>query len=85
MTGISYRQLDYWCRTGRLGLDNMNLGSGSVREFTYRDLQSLWWAARMIDAGFTTDVALSLGRDLAGPEGRATTPSGMTVTVGATA
>lgn len=33
-SGISYRQLDYWCRTGLLAtLDDSNPGSGWARRF----------------------------------------------------
>jgi hypothetical protein len=37
--GVTYRQLDYWCRCGILGPDHAtNLGSGKRRTFTPSDV-----------------------------------------------
>lgn len=38
IAGITYRQLDYWIRTGLVRPSKDAEGSGSRREFTYRDL-----------------------------------------------
>lgn len=41
MVGISYRQLDYWLRCGKLHIDNDAEGSGSRRRWTGPDIEAL--------------------------------------------
>jgi DNA-binding transcriptional MerR regulator len=63
-TGITYRQLDYWTRSGRIsGTDNP--GSGYHREYTGEQLLAVGYAASLIEAGFTPGAALTLGQALA--------------------
>ena len=52
IVGISYRQLDYWARTGlvRPSLADAK-GSGSRREYGYRDLLELRVIKSLLDAG----------------------------------
>jgi DNA-binding transcriptional MerR regulator len=52
IVGISYRQLDYWARTGlvRPSLTDAK-GSGSRREYSYRDLLELRVIKSLLDAG----------------------------------
>lgn len=52
IVGITYRQLDYWTRTGlvRPSLTDA-AGSGSRREYSYRDLLELRVIKNLIDAG----------------------------------
>ena len=52
IVGISYRQLDYWARTGlvRPSLADAK-GSGSRREYSYRDLLELRVIKSLLDAG----------------------------------
>lgn len=58
IAGISYRQLDYWCRTDRFApsLSGAN-GSGSNRRFSLRDVQALILMARMNEHGVPLDRA----------------------------
>lgn len=42
LTGISYRQLDYWVRTGAIqSPGNSGLGSGHARRWTHDDVRRL--------------------------------------------
>ncbi|CAB4877695.1 unannotated protein [freshwater metagenome] len=52
IVGISYRQLDYWARTGlvRPSMSDAS-GSGSRREYSYRDLLELRVIKNLLDAG----------------------------------
>ena len=52
VVGITYRQLDYWARTDlvRPSLADAN-GSGSRRQYSYRDLLELKVVKSLLDAG----------------------------------
>ena len=52
IVGITYRQLDYWARTDlvRPSLADAN-GSGSRRQYSYRDLLELKVIKSLLDAG----------------------------------
>lgn len=39
--GVTYRQLDYWCRTGVIALANPGNGSGSRREVTALEVDAI--------------------------------------------
>ena len=41
LAGITYRQLDYWCRTRRVVPAIEARGSGSARRFTKRQVQEI--------------------------------------------
>lgn len=50
--GISYRQLDYWARTGLVEPTVRNAtGSGSQRLYGFRDILVLKIVKRLLDAG----------------------------------
>ena len=50
--GITYRQLDYWARTDLVRPSGTDAsGSGSRREYTYRDLLELKVIKNLLDAG----------------------------------
>ncbi len=52
VVGISYRQLDYWDRTGLLGPSLQEAsGSGSQRLYTFQDIVTLRVVKRLKDAG----------------------------------
>ncbi len=52
LTGISYRQLDYWARTRLVGASiRQAAGSGSRRVYSFEDLVALRVIARLLDAG----------------------------------
>ncbi|HEX6967846.1 MAG TPA: MerR family transcriptional regulator [Micromonosporaceae bacterium] len=74
-TGISYRQLDYWARTGLVVPSVRDAsGSGTARLYSFRDLVVLKVVKRLLDAGVSLqnirkaiDVLRSRGvEDLAG-------------------
>lgn len=52
IVGISYRQLDYWARTGLLrpSLEDAK-GSGSHRRYSYKDVVELKVIKQLLDAG----------------------------------
>ncbi len=52
LVGITYRQLDYWARTGLLRPSIAEAsGSGSQRRYSYRDVLELKVIKRLLDAG----------------------------------
>jgi DNA-binding transcriptional MerR regulator len=52
IVGISYRQLDYWARTGLVTPSLAEArGSGSRRSYSYRDLLELKVIKTLLDAG----------------------------------
>ena len=52
IVGISYRQLDYWARTGLVRPSLLDAaGSGSRRAYSYRDLLELRVIKNLLDAG----------------------------------
>jgi DNA-binding transcriptional MerR regulator len=58
LVGISYRQLDYWARTGlvRPSLADAR-GSGTQRSYSYRDLVRLKVIKNLLDAGVKLQTA----------------------------
>jgi DNA-binding transcriptional MerR regulator len=56
IVGITYRQLDYWARTDlvRPSLTDA-AGSGSRRQYSYRDLLELKVIKNLLDAGIRLD------------------------------
>ena len=54
IAGISYRQLDYWDRTGLISPSTQEAhGSGSRRAYSYRDLVDLRTVKTMLDANIS--------------------------------
>jgi predicted RNase H-like HicB family nuclease len=52
LTGISYRQLDYWARTGLVGSSiRQAAGRGSRRIYSFKDLVALRVVGQLRDAG----------------------------------
>lgn len=58
IVGITYRQLDYWARTGlvRPSLADAR-GSGTKRRYSYRDLLRLKVVKNLLDAGLRLETA----------------------------
>lgn len=56
MTGVSYRQLDYWIRCGAFHPYREAAGSGTQRRYTDDDIRILRVLARLAHLGATTDV-----------------------------
>ncbi len=74
IVGITYRQLDYWARTGLLTPSISEAqGSGTQRRYSYRDLVELKVIKQLLDAGLALPSARraveclrrELGEDLA--------------------
>jgi DNA-binding transcriptional MerR regulator len=58
LIGITYRQLDYWARTGLLRPSVADArGSGSKRLYSYRDLVELKVIKQLLDAGISLQSA----------------------------
>ena len=54
VTGITYRQLDYWARTGLVVPEvRAAEGSGTQRLYSFRDILMLKVVKRLLDAGIT--------------------------------
>src|SRR5580704_3069003 len=74
VVGITYRQLDYWARTGLLRPSIADArGSGTQRRYSYTDLLELKVIKQLLDAGISLQRARraveclreGLGADLA--------------------
>ncbi len=58
IVGISYRQLDYWARTGLIGPSlEVAKGSGSQRVYSYTDLVELKVIKALLDSGVSLQSA----------------------------
>jgi DNA-binding transcriptional MerR regulator len=58
VVGITYRQLDYWARTGLLRPSITDArGSGTQRRYSYSDLVQLKVIKRLLDAGISLQQA----------------------------
>ena len=58
LVGITYRQLDYWARTGLLRPSLAEAkGSGSKRLYTYRDVLELKVIKQLLDSGVSLQSA----------------------------
>jgi DNA-binding transcriptional MerR regulator len=58
IVGITYRQLDYWARTGLLRPSlNDAAGSGSKRSYSYQDIVELKVVKQLLDAGVNLQKA----------------------------
>ena len=55
MVGATYRQLDYWCRTGLLTPDGDAAGSGSRRRWSDRDVLEAALIVALLDVGLVHD------------------------------
>ena len=54
LVGISYRQLDYWARTGLITPSIQSAkGSGSQRLYAFSDIVQLKVVKRLLDAGMS--------------------------------
>lgn len=60
--GVSYRQLDYWCRRGWLRPGNGGAGSGSVRHWPEAELDVAEKMSRLVAAGLTPAAAERVAR-----------------------
>lgn len=72
IVGITYRQLDYWARTGLFSPTEQAQGSGTRRQYSYLDLVNLRVIKNMLDNGMNlkevrraTEYLVSQGEVLA--------------------
>lgn len=55
--GVSYRQLDYWCRLGIIEpVGGATPGSGSQRRFTSREIRVVAFVGRLYELGARAQV-----------------------------
>jgi DNA-binding transcriptional MerR regulator len=58
LVGVTYRQLDYWARTGLLTPSVASAsGSGSKRKYSYRDVVELKVIKQLLDADLSLQAA----------------------------
>lgn len=62
--GITYRQLDYWCRTGYLQPVKATPGTGNLRLFPVAQLGLARLASNLLSAGMAPRQAFDLARQL---------------------
>jgi DNA-binding transcriptional MerR regulator len=73
IVGISYRQLDYWARTGLVTPSiSKAKGSGSQRLYSFEDIVRLRVVKRLLDTGVTLE-RIRTALDELGRQGRALT------------
>lgn len=60
--GISYRQLDHWCRRGFARPINDDPGYGHSRVFSRGELSTLTRMGRLVAAGVRPEVAHAIAR-----------------------
>lgn len=80
---ITYRQLDYWTRSGYLRLNDRRPGSGHPRTYSWTERSVAITMGRLVNAGLLPPVAAEVARDMV--EQTAETVSiapGVSVTVG---
>ena len=51
LTGVTYRQLDYWSRTGIITPEENQNGGRMTRAFVFEDLVIIRVAAKLLDSG----------------------------------
>lgn len=61
--GLSYRQLDYWTRSGRIHADEPTPGSGHRRTWPDEEIAVAGRIARLIAAGLSLEIAAGVARD----------------------
>jgi hypothetical protein len=62
--GITYRQVDSWCRNGYLRPWNNDCGQGSQREWPDEEIQIALTMKQLIDVGIRAGKAAGIARKL---------------------
>lgn len=62
--GITFRQIDYWCKKGYLNPKNANMGPGTSRYFDDEEVAVAKHMHGLILAGFVVDVAHRVARKI---------------------
>lgn len=61
MTGVTYRQLDHWCRKGYVSeAQEQMLGSGRQRVFRWREYVRIRRIAALVSAGMAVASAVAI-------------------------
>jgi hypothetical protein len=60
--GITYRQLDHWCRAGFARPVNDGPGIGHARRFTRVELRRIVCMGRLVNAGMRPDAAYTIAQ-----------------------
>lgn len=63
-SGVTYRQLDYWSRTGILRCINGGPGSGYVRAYPESEVAFARLLKQLLDGGVVLRPAVALAREL---------------------
>jgi DNA-binding transcriptional MerR regulator len=80
MTGLTYRQLDYWVAKGYLKPDKAHPGSGIGRRWTDHEIAVAATMGALVNAGLAVDKAATIAREtFVEPVGRATLAAGVEV------
>jgi len=59
LTGITYRQADYWIRQGYLRCLNPGQGSGTRRRHPRREAEVAWGLAQLLSSGCTVGAQVA--------------------------
>jgi hypothetical protein len=76
-SGVTYRQVDFWCRAGYLKPSTPARGFGSVRRFPPSEAQIAAYALELITAGFHAPYALRYARTLVETQAPVTLADGL--------
>jgi len=58
LSGLTYRQVDYWTRKGILGSETPQPGSGHQRRYSQGQIQVAIMMGRLLRAGFDANLAV---------------------------
>lgn len=61
-TGMTFRQIDYWCRQGYLRTENKRTGTGVHRVFSLEEAAVARMMAELVRCGFKPESACKLAR-----------------------
>jgi len=64
LAGITYRQLDYWTRTGLIHSPNTGANSGTLRIYPRTEIATACLLAQLLHAGLTRRIAHDIARTL---------------------
>lgn len=60
-TGVTYRQLDYWIRSGLVIAVNPEPGSGVPRLYTTEQVRKVWLTVKLLSYGISLQIIRQLG------------------------
>lgn len=67
VSGVTYRQLDYWIRTGRINIDQPLPGSGCRRDYPATEMAIAARMRKLLDGGLSLAAATQVARDFEEP------------------